>query len=66
MVYPMSVNGREGSFYDPWANDQDWGLYFNLKELGAGVFLKKPGPQLILRGNNLRYCAYQIRVSLYG
>ncbi|MEZ3487682.1 MAG: hypothetical protein K1W22_14165 [Lachnospiraceae bacterium] len=31
MVYPMSVNGKEASFYDPWANDQDWGLYFNLK-----------------------------------
>lgn len=31
MVYPMSVNHRAASFYDPWANDQDWGLYFNLK-----------------------------------
>ncbi len=31
MVYPMSVNGKEAAFYDPWANDQDWGLYFNLK-----------------------------------
>lgn len=31
MVYPMSVNGKKASFYDPWANDQDWGLYFNLK-----------------------------------
>lgn len=33
MVYPMSVNGKEASFYDPWANDQDWGLYFALKYL---------------------------------
>ena len=31
MVYPASVNGQAASFYDPWANDQDWGLYFNLK-----------------------------------
>ena len=31
MVYPASVNGKAASFYDPWANDQDWGLYFNLK-----------------------------------
>ena len=33
MVYPMSVNGVKASFYDPWANDQDWGLYFALKYL---------------------------------
>lgn len=33
MVYPMSVNGTTASFYDPWANDQDWGLYFALKYL---------------------------------
>ncbi|MDO4285836.1 MAG: hypothetical protein Q4C60_10955, partial [Eubacteriales bacterium] len=31
MVYPMSVNGKKAHFYDPWANDQDWGLYFALK-----------------------------------
>ena len=31
MVYPMSVNGRAAAFYDPWANDQDWGLYYTLK-----------------------------------
>lgn len=31
MVYPMSVNGKKAAFYDPWANDQDWGLYFALK-----------------------------------
>lgn len=31
MVYPMSVNGTAAGFYDPWANDQDWGLYFALK-----------------------------------
>ena len=27
MVYPSSVNGETAHFYDPWANDQDWGLY---------------------------------------
>lgn len=31
MVYPLSVNGREAHFYDSWANDQDWGLYYALK-----------------------------------
>ena len=31
MVFPERVNGRQGHFYDPWANDQDWGLYFALK-----------------------------------
>ena len=28
MVYPRSVNGVQANFYDPWANDQDWGLYY--------------------------------------
>ena len=28
MVYPRSVNGVTAHFYDPWANDQDWGLYY--------------------------------------
>ena len=28
MVYPRSVNGEQAHFYDPWANDQDWGLYY--------------------------------------
>lgn len=27
-VFPYSVNGQRGEFYDPYANDQDWGLYF--------------------------------------
>lgn len=30
-IYPLKVNGREGEFYDSYANDQDWGLYFYLK-----------------------------------
>ncbi|MGM7719790.1 hypothetical protein [Metabacillus sp. Hm71] len=25
---PFKVNGIKAGFYDPWANDQDWGLYF--------------------------------------
>lgn len=33
MVYPMSVNGKRAHFYETWANDQDWGLYFALKYL---------------------------------
>lgn len=30
-VYPMAVNEKKGRFFDPWANDQDWGLYYALK-----------------------------------
>ena len=30
-VYPMSVNGVRADYADPWANDQDWGMYFALK-----------------------------------
>ena len=33
-VYPVSVNGVEGRYYDPYANDQDWGLYFMLRYIG--------------------------------
>ncbi len=29
-VYPLSVNGIRTGFYDPFANDQDWALYFLL------------------------------------
>lgn len=31
MVYPASINGKTGHFYDPWANDQDWALYYAWK-----------------------------------
>jgi hypothetical protein len=30
-LYPLTVNGKKGNFFDPFANDQDWGLYYNLK-----------------------------------
>lgn len=30
-VFPYSVNGVRGGFFDPFANDQDWGLYFALR-----------------------------------
>lgn len=30
-LYPKSVNGIDGGYWDPYANDQDWGLYFNLR-----------------------------------
>ncbi len=29
-VYPYYVNGKRGEFYDEWANDQDYALYFYL------------------------------------
>lgn len=32
-VYPVSVNGQKAAFADPYANDQDWGLYFALRNL---------------------------------
>lgn len=32
-VYPLTVNGQNARGADPYANDQDWGLYFALKEL---------------------------------
>lgn len=31
LVYPYRINGAEGQYLDPWANDQDWALYFALK-----------------------------------
>lgn len=31
MVYPQSINGGSGFYYDPWANDQDWALYYSWK-----------------------------------
>jgi hypothetical protein len=30
-LYPHSVNGVPANFLDPWANDQDWALYFALR-----------------------------------
>lgn len=29
-LYPASVSGERAGFYDPYANDQDWGLYYML------------------------------------
>ncbi len=29
-VYPYMSNGKHGAFYDEWANDQDYALYFYL------------------------------------
>ncbi|MCI1859595.1 MAG: hypothetical protein LKI80_15840 [Sporolactobacillus sp.] len=40
-VFPYRVNGRRASFYDPYANDQDWGLYFYLRLLRDLPRLKK-------------------------
>lgn len=36
-VYPYSVNGSRAAFYDPYANDQDWGLYFYLRKHGRSI-----------------------------
>jgi hypothetical protein len=30
-LYPLTVNGVPANCLDPWANDQDWGLYYALK-----------------------------------
>ena len=30
-LYPCKVNGVAGCYFDPWANDQDWGLYYYIK-----------------------------------
>lgn len=30
-VYPYCVNGIKADFADPYANDQDWGMYFMLR-----------------------------------
>lgn len=30
-VYPVTVNGDRAGYYDPYANDQDWGIYFMMK-----------------------------------
>ena len=30
-IYPFSANGIKGEFYDPWANDQDFALYYIYK-----------------------------------
>ncbi|MDR1121068.1 MAG: hypothetical protein LBM08_09130 [Dysgonamonadaceae bacterium] len=34
-IYPYKVNGKRAQFYDPYANDQDWALYFYLQILNA-------------------------------
>lgn len=30
-VFPVTVNGAGAGMYDPYANDQDWALYFSLR-----------------------------------
>ncbi|KAK2759902.1 hypothetical protein FQN54_002636 [Arachnomyces sp. PD_36] len=35
-LYPLSVNGREGHYMDPYANDQDWALAHALVVLEEG------------------------------
>ena len=40
MVYPESVNGVKTHYYDPFANDQDWALYYawKMKEMVEQIF----------------------------
>lgn len=33
-VYPFTINGEKGEYYDPWANEQDGALYFMIKYFG--------------------------------
>ena len=37
-LYPDNMNGCSGKYRDPWANDQDWGLYYYIK---AGMSTSK-------------------------
>ena len=30
-LYPETINGKPGHYLDPWANDQDWALYYAWK-----------------------------------
>ena len=30
-IYPITVNGEKGNYFDSYANDQDWGLYYMLR-----------------------------------
>ncbi|MGN1020542.1 MAG: hypothetical protein ACI4O7_09200 [Aristaeellaceae bacterium] len=34
-IYPAFTNGCPGNAFDPYANDQDWGLYFSLRAQAA-------------------------------
>lgn len=39
-VFPHRVNGERAEYYDPYANDQDWGLYFAVRfaqEMGRSL-----------------------------
>jgi hypothetical protein len=32
-IFPLNVNDKPGRFFDPYANDQDWGLYFKIRQM---------------------------------
>lgn len=40
-VFPFSVNGQKGNYFDPYANDQDFALYYALRFLQEKVFASK-------------------------
>ena len=34
-MFPFSVNGQKGEYYDPYANEQDGYMYYLIKYFGA-------------------------------
>lgn len=34
-LFPLRINGEAGRFFDPFANDQDWGLVFSIRGMRA-------------------------------
>ncbi|MCD8012595.1 MAG: hypothetical protein LUG99_05385 [Lachnospiraceae bacterium] len=40
MIFPEMVNGEKAHCHDPWANDQDWALYFVLKSEKLNLWRK--------------------------
>lgn len=41
-IYPLSVNGREGHYPDPYANDQDWALAHLLQIQADNAYSVRP------------------------
>ena len=42
-LFPLTVNGKPGKYFDPYANDQDWGLYVMNRDINS--LRKYPGFQ---------------------
>jgi hypothetical protein len=39
-IFPLAVNGKPGKYFDPYANDQDWGLYFLIRHINNNKSIK--------------------------